>query len=49
MIGYTFGMIASHPEGYDLARIEVDESHVLSIGPTLIPGGVGIALNLNMN
>jgi membrane-associated phospholipid phosphatase len=49
MIGYTFGMIASHPEGYDLARIGVDESHVLTIGPTLIPGGAGIALNLNMN
>jgi len=49
MIGYTFGMIASHPEGYDIAHIGEDGSHALTIAPELIPGGVGIGLNLNLN
>ncbi len=49
MIGYTFGMIASHPEGYDIAHIGKDGSNALTIAPTLIPGGVGIVLNLNLN
>ena len=49
MIGYTFGMIASHPEGYDIARIGEEGSHVLKVAPELIPGGIGIGLRLNLN
>ena len=49
MIGYTFGMIASHPEGYDIAHIGRDGSHALTLAPELIPGGIGIVMNLNLN
>ncbi len=49
MIGYTFGMLASHPEGYDIAHIGGEGSHALSVAPELIPGGVGIVMNLNLN
>ena len=38
-LGYTFGMIAAHPEGYDVANFGKDDSHALSVQPTLIPGG----------
>jgi hypothetical protein len=49
VIGYTFGMIAAHPEGYDLASFGRDDSHVLSVQPTLLPGGAGIKMSLNLN
>ena len=49
MLGYTFGMIASHPEGYDIAHVGGDRSHALSVAPALVPGGVGIAMNLHWN
>lgn len=48
-LGYTFGMIAAHPEGYDVANFGKDESHALSVQPTLIPGGAGIKMSLNLN
>jgi hypothetical protein len=48
-IGYTFGMIAAHPEGYDVANFGKDESHALTVQPTLTPGGAGIKMSLNLN
>jgi hypothetical protein len=48
-IGYTFGMIAAHPEGYDVANFGKDESHALTVQPTLTPGGAGLKMSLNLN
>ena len=49
VLGYTFGMIAAHPEGYDVANFGKDESHALTVQPTLTPGGAGIKMSLNLN
>ncbi len=49
VIGYTFGMIAAHPEGYDLANFGKDDSHALCVQPILLPGGAGIRMSLNLN
>jgi hypothetical protein len=48
-IGYTFGMIAAHPEGYDVANFGKDDSHALTVQPTLMPDGAGIKMSLNLN
>lgn len=49
MIGYSFGMIAAHPEGYDIARFGQKNTRVLTLVPALLPGGVGVAFNLNLD
>lgn len=50
LIGYTFGMIAAHPDklGYDIAHFGKDDSHTLTVAPASIPGGIGVAMSLNL-
>ncbi|MGA7159755.1 MAG: phosphatase PAP2 family protein [Bacteroidota bacterium] len=48
-LGYTFGMIAAHPEGYDVANFGKDNSDALTLQPTLMPGGAGITMSLNLH
>ncbi len=48
-LGYTFGMIAAHPVGYDVAHFGNDDSHSLTVQPTLMPDGAGITMSLNLH
>jgi hypothetical protein len=47
-IGYTFGMIAAHPGGYDVVHFGEDNSHAVTIFPTLLPGGAGLTASVNL-
>ena len=48
-IGYTFGMIAAHPGGYDIVHFGKNEAHALNVSPTILPGGAGVTASLNLN
>lgn len=43
-IGYSFGMIAAHPELTSVARFNGDKSSEISIGPFIRDGGAGFQL-----
>lgn len=43
-MGYQFGMIAAHPEGWPIARAKGSDSTKLTLSPTLTPGIQGVTL-----
>ena len=47
LLGHTFGMIASHPDGWDAEPLGELSSPRFSIAPRLGPEGAGIALALS--
>ena len=47
-IGYTFGMIAAHPGGYDVLHFGEDNSHAVKLSPIILPGGAGLTASVNL-
>jgi len=47
-IGYTFGMIAAHPGGYDVFHFGESDSHAVKLSPSLIPGGAGLTASVSL-
>lgn len=46
LIGYAFGMIASHPEGFGVENLTDDNSIKMSLAPAITPQGAGITFSL---
>jgi membrane-associated PAP2 superfamily phosphatase len=46
-LGYEFGMIAAHPEGFDLAKSDNDDSPKLTLSPDISPIRRGITVSLH--
>jgi PAP2 superfamily len=47
-IGYTFGMIAAHPGGYDVLHFGENNSHAVKLSPIILPGGAGLTASVNL-
>ena len=47
LIGYTFGMIVAHPDGFGLGNLGDDTSIKMSIAPAISPQGAGITFSLS--
>jgi hypothetical protein len=46
-LGYTFGMIVAHPDGFQVGELGKDNSVKMSLSPSVSPQGAGMTLSLS--